>query len=167
MAKEKVITLKDFGAQLKTDFKRSRKKIVAGLIEAAFVSEALIAQDTPVDTGDTRARWMTIIEDDGAAVVNDSPVALYLEEGTRPHRPPLWPIARWLMRKEGIGAGGVRELSDLPPELVAAARSIADKIEREGTPPRYMVRDNMDKMTMIAKRRVEAHLAKIGAKAGA
>jgi len=158
MANTKVIDLKGAGAAFRADHKRAVASVRLGLIEAALEAEVIISQATPVDTGNTRLRWQTVITTDGAEVVNDSPVALYLEEGTKPHRPPLWPLILWLARKNGRSLAGATTLKDVPGELVGAARKIQARIEVQGTKGKKMIASNLPKLEAIAKKRVEQRL---------
>lgn len=153
------VKLEDFGARLIGDTRRESAAIRRGMREAAFVSEIIVSVKTPVDEGATRAAWRTVITEDGAEVVNDSPVVLFLENGTRPHRPPLLPIVRWLARKTGAGSA-IQSIDDAPPEIRARAIAIADKIEERGTPAIRMVDSSYDDMQTHARRRVERALAK-------
>lgn len=70
----------------------------------------------------------------GVALFVDAPHAVYMEEGTRPHMPPVQPLAEWAARKFGL-------------ESVREARSvgyaIALKIAADGTKPRRFFRRAM------------------------
>lgn len=158
MAQTKVIELSRAGAAFRADHKRAVEEVHAGLLHAALEGEVIITQATPVDTGNTRARWTTIVTSDGAEVVNDSPVAAYLETGTRPHRPPLWPLIQWIARKESISLSGASTLADVPRELVARARGLQAHIEVQGTKAHKMISANMPKLTQLARKRVEDRL---------
>lgn len=166
MATTRVIPLARAGAAFRADHKRSVEAVRGGLVEAALEGEVLITQATPVDTGNTRARWQTIITPDGAEVVNDSPVAVYLEIGTKPHRPPLMPLIEWLARKRGISIARAARLSDIPGELVGAARKIQARIEVQGTKAHKMISAQLPRLSAIARARVEARLKDVRAARG-
>ena len=157
--KEFQVTAGKLGARLRGDSKRALGAIRRGLVRAAVVGEAIVAEATPVDTANTRNAWRVRLTRDGADLINDSPTAVFLEEGTRPHRPPLLPLVRWAMRKKGLGGSTtITRLEDAPDEAVGMAVGIANKIERKGTRPVHMVRSNLTRLTQIARRNVEAEL---------
>lgn len=166
MATTRVISLRNAGAAFRADHKRAVAAVHGGLVEAALEGEVIISQATPVDTGNTRQRWQTIITPDGAEVVNDSPVAAYLESGTKPHRPPLWPIIEWLARKRGQSIARASRLADLPGELVGAAQKIQARIEAQGTKAHKMIGANLPRLSTIARARVEARLKDLRAARG-
>lgn len=148
------VNLRDFGRELKADFEDISGAVRRGLRESAFVLEIMVSAKTPVDEGNTRAAWRTEITPDGAIVSNDSPVVLYLEDGTRPHRPPLLPIVRWLARKEGVSSA-VASLDDAPKELVGRAIAICDSIEEHGTKAHKMMSSSVPDIGPVVKTRVE------------
>jgi hypothetical protein len=65
----------------------------------------------------------------GTALSYAAPVEL----GSRPHRPPVEPIAEWVARKLGKRGQEGRKI----------AWAIAGKIARDGTPARFMFRDGL------------------------
>lgn len=167
--KEFTINAKWLGATLRAQPEIMMDAIVKGLRDGALIGEAIVAEATPVDTAQTRQAWRVRFTEDGAELVNDSPVAAFLEGGTRPHRPPLLPLVRWVMRKRGMGGSTtITSLADAPPEAVAGAQALAAKIAREGTPAHHMVEDNLTKLARIARSRVNKRLqaAKMNLKNG-
>lgn len=159
MSRRVDVNISGAGALFRADHKRSVAAVRRGLLEGALLGEQVVAQATPSDTANTRARWAVIITPEGADLVNDSPVAVYLELGTRPHVAPLMPLIRWLARKRGISLSGATRLADVPPELVAGARGLRAKIAREGGKRYGMVSKNLGKLSAIAQSRVERNLA--------
>lgn len=145
------------GARFTDIASEASSAILQGLREAAFISEIIVAAKTPVDEGLTRAAWRTAITPTGAELVNDSPVALYLEEGTRPHRPPLLPIVRWLSRKEGRGAA-VETLADADDDIVARAMGIVASIARNGTKAHYMLQGSRKEIAKVTRQRIDKQL---------
>lgn len=70
---------------------------------------------------------------DGATLVVDAPHAVFVDQGTRAHMPPVGPLIVWATRKFG-----------LPPEKAeAVAWAVAKKIAREGVAPRFFMRKAM------------------------
>lgn len=61
----------------------------------------------------------------------DAPHAIFIDKGTRPHRPPIGPLIVWATRKFGLDEREARRV----------AWAVALKIEREGIAPRnFMAR---------------------------
>jgi hypothetical protein len=88
----------------------------------------------PIDTGELMRSVHSKPTEDGAVVSVDAPHASYMEHGTRPHFPPLLPIAEWAYRKG---------LADSMEEALGIALSIARKIAHHGIEPRhYFARAN-------------------------
>lgn len=168
MSRQVIVSLKGAGAAFRADHKRAVAAVHRGLLEGALLGEQIVVQATPSDTANTRQRWQVIPTAEGADLVNDSPVATYLEFGTRPHIAPLMPLVRWVARKRGVSLAGVTRLSDVPPEIVAAARGLREKIARDGGKRYGMISKNLDKLRRIARERVEKNLAAFkGGKGGA
>lgn len=59
-----------------------------------------------------------------------APYAAFVEFGTDPHMPPIEPLKRYLMKKEGLGE----------KEATSRAWAMAKAIEREGTMPHPFLR---------------------------
>lgn len=155
----RTISVEDFGARLRFDAGQISTAMVAGMRAAALIGEGIVAADTPVDTGLTRNQWGVAGTPRGADLFNDSPIAGILELGSRPHRPPFIPILRWVVRKFGTGKRSFEDPSEVDnPELWAIAWGTVKAIERHGTKPNYMVRDNLDRLNEIARREVERRL---------
>lgn len=68
------------------DLEPMKAAVARGIMRTALDAVELLAEATPVDTGDTRRRWQVskvpTADDPSAVVSNDSEVALYLEYGT-------------------------------------------------------------------------------------
>ena len=148
------------GSRLRDDFGALERAGRRGVYEAALIGEGIIAAATPVDTAETATRWRTVRTPGGVEVVNDSPVALFLEEGTRPHHPPLLPIVQWLARQERVGIPA--SLSDADGDLAARAQGIARAIARRGTPAHRMIGSNLPTLSALMRKRVEVALRRGG-----
>lgn len=117
--------------------RRSVRALRSTAKRAVGVVVAQIEEAGAVDTGSLKQSVRAESTREGGTVVVDAPHAAFIEYGTRPHRPPLAPIFRWVMRK-------------LQPESEQAgwaiARAIAAKIELEGTEPRHFMLKAMKKV---------------------
>lgn len=63
----------------------------------------------------------------GGTIEVDAPQAWYIENGTRPHFPPLAPLAEWAMRKFSVDEKEARRI----------AYAVAIKIAETGIEPRH------------------------------
>ena len=154
------VTVKEYGARLRMGAAAMDSTVKKALYTAALIGEVIVSEKTPVDRGQAKNAWAVVPTPDGADLINDAPHAGILELGSRPHRPPLWPILEWVVRKFGTGKKSITSFSDAEPHLVGIAKAIVEKIAAEGTEPHYMVRDSLPKLTEIAKREVERALAR-------
>lgn len=155
----KTIDIRQLGATIRAHDEHMIESIKTAQLRAALRGVPIVATATPVDRGATRAGWRAVPTLYGAELRNDSAIAGILELGSRPHRPPLMPILRWLVRQIGIdGKGGRRSFADIgevESEVVGRAMGIVRSIERRGTRAHYMVRDNLPRLVRILQAEAE------------
>ena len=100
------------------------------LLAEIFKILAISSKKIKTDTGLTKASQYTELEIRQGQVTAEggykNPNALWLDQGTKPHRPPIQPLKEWALRK--------RIASD-EDEAEAIAWGIAKIIERFGTNP--------------------------------
>lgn len=108
----------------------------------------------PVDTGELQRSVKSTATPDGALVTVDAPHAPYMEFGTRPHYPPVEPIAEWAYRKG---------LADSEEEAMDIARAICATIARWGIYPRHYMARAVDTMKRrhIVHEEIQRELAKL------
>ena len=156
------VTEEQLGAALVAQQHDQHGAIVQGLYSAALRAMPHAVADTPADRGRARAAWDVIQLPDGADLFNDTPYAGILEEGSRPHYPPLKPILRWVVRKFGIALDGGRRsfetIDQVPHETILVARSICQKIALRGTRAHHMIGGNFKLFVRIARRVVNRAL---------
>jgi hypothetical protein len=156
----RVVNVKEYGALLRMGSEARGASVRKALHTAALIGEVIVSSKTPVDRGQAKNAWAVVPTALGADLFNDAPHIGILELGSRPHRPPLWPILEWVVRKFGTGRKSITSFSDAEPHLIGIAMAIVQKIEEEGTKPHFMVRDSLPKLTEIAKREVEKALSR-------
>lgn len=158
----RTVDISEAGAVLRAGHVENVEALERAQYRAALRAVPIVAAATPVDRGATRAAWRVVLGLDGAELRNDSAIAGILELGSRPHRPPLMPILRWLVRQEGLDlSGGKRSfesLYEVPDETIARAMGVVRAIERRGTRPHYMVRDNLPRLVALLRAEVERAL---------
>lgn len=161
----KTVDITEAGAIIRQGFALSVAAGQRAQYRAALRAVPIVAEATPVDRGITRSAWQAVPVPNGAELRNDSPVAGILELGSRPHRPPLLPILRWLVRKEGIdlkgGKRSFQSLDEVPPQTYAAAMGIVRAIAERGTKPHLMVRDNLPRLARLVQIETERALREL------
>ena len=130
-------------------FENINKKVFASLMQlAARIKEELIKEAKAViDEKDVRATGDLRKAVDGEVTQETDSVIIeifdsmfysaYVHQGTKPHFPPLDPIARWVVRK-GLSSGAIKRRGSLSKqsherEIRSIAFLIARKIARKGT----------------------------------
>ncbi|MCL4305071.1 hypothetical protein KJZ99_04105 [bacterium] len=68
-------------------------------------------------------------------LMNAASYAVPVEEGGKPHMPPLWPLVIWARRKFGLG----------PREAIAMGKAMQWKIKAHGTKGKWFMRDGFEK----------------------
>lgn len=99
-------------------------------------------ENTPTDLGTLRQAFVTDVQSLGlldavfGTLSNPLPYALPVELGTKPHFPPLQPLAEWAMRHIEYFITA----EDPAPDPWAIGRAIQRKIGRQGSPGYGMAR---------------------------
>lgn len=134
---------------------RSAAYRLEGLVVEALAEPGEGGRFPPQDTGELSRSVHTTPVDDGAVVSADAPHAAFIEFGTRPHRPPLQPLADWAYRKG---------LADTDEEALLVARRIAEAIARRGTRPRHFMARAVERLRRrgIVHREIRRELERIG-----
>lgn len=148
------------GAWLRDHNQKVEQALVRATRGAALRSERTLVEATPADTGEARRGWRVEFHPDGAEIVNDAPHMLVLEYGSRPHRPPLLPILRWVMRVAFDGQA-IDSVEDAPKEAVQMARAIVEQIAKEGTEPHRIVRGNSKELVRILKTTIKREIERM------
>lgn len=125
----KRVTVRQFNAIVRHMPADIEHALVRGLRGAAHVLERNVVEQITemkaVDTNALRGSVHTVPYSDGAKVEVTAPHATIIEEGSRPHMPPVAPLEAWAQR-HGMEPG--------------AGWAIAKKIAERGTPPRRYFR---------------------------
>ncbi len=95
---------------------------------------------SPVDTGLYAQSWDMQRSDVSVTVGNYSPHAAIIENGARPHYPPIAPLLAWAKRK--LKDGSQKE-SGYSPDVWALAKGTQNKIAREGQLPKKILTNAM------------------------
>lgn len=178
-------------AAQKADRARMLKEvIIPAEWDSARRTMRLVVQDSPVDQGEYKSAWEIRRTTGGHPhLANDAPYAGVIELGARPHWPPFAPIYEWALRKAGdLALGGMFKIGsqafrkdaegflnyrgqrsldqDDRDEVYRFARAVQAKIAREGSPPRYIMRNRLDDAQRFLAEAVQTRLAAFAAKTG-
>lgn len=125
---------------------------LAGIVREEIRS----AQPHPaVDTGALLSS--VLVTGSPISVVVAAPHAAYIDLGTRPHFPPVAPLAAWAMR---------RGLAGTPEEAQRIGFAIAKKIARDGIAPRHFMQKAWARFGPVVKDEVSRALAEEASRMG-
>lgn len=140
----------------KTLMPKMKDAIVRGMHSSALRLEGLMVEEIDtakpypaVDTGGLRASIKTELGRDSATVYSDAPYAGAIEFGTRPFRPPLEPIAEWILRKK---------IATEMDDVQGIAFAIANKMSKEGIKPRHFTKKAVARFLPFLKAEVEREI---------
>lgn len=134
--------------------------VIRGVRSAALRLEGFVVQEIrtaspfpAVATGELAGSVVTTRVDDGAIVKVEAPHAPFMEEGTRPHFPPLQPLQDWV-RTKGFASdeGSVQRI----------AYAVALKIARDGIAPRHFFKKAMQRFEPILPIEIARELDRVG-----
>lgn len=125
--------------------------------KTALDARDLLAEATPVDTGDTARRWQVTksptFDDPTAVVSNDSVIMVYLEYGTPPHiiKAKNGKALAFPARAGKDGKGRQLYASAKKPgkTVLSASRAqtvFVHSVNHPGTRPTFTVRGNLDRI---------------------
>ena len=119
------------------------QELFAGMTESLLLAEREVKERTPVGVGgeaaglkgDIAAQEPQVLADQIIGVVSTSlPHAVPVELGTKPHRPPVQPLAEWARIVLGVS----------PERAERVGYAIAAKIARVGTEGAFMFERGLD-----------------------
>ncbi|MCC6546225.1 hypothetical protein IT570_03565 [Candidatus Sumerlaeota bacterium] len=152
-----------------------------GIRSAANECEALVVTKSAdfADLGTFMQAWQVSETESGALLTNFAPHAGVVEEGSRPHWPPFFPMLDYLARKQGISLVGLSDPGTSGPYGMAGNDWFAQSPEREklrlqalsvcraiaahGTKPKRMLGSSQDDFARIVERHVSQVLNGAGA----
>lgn len=125
----------------------------ARLLEGFVVQEITAAEPYPaVATGELAGSVVTTNFDDGAIVRVEAPHGPMMEEGTRPHFPPLRPIIDWVL---------VKRFATDEASARRVAYAVALGIAERGIAPRHFFRKAVGRAEPLIPREIVNELNRI------
>lgn len=134
------IVIKGFD-ELKRNFEKAPEVFYTeakkALSKSVSVIQPIAVKGAAVDLGGLRGSIRKSVSGLTGEVVAGSKHAIFIEEGTRPHFPPVAPLERWATRKLGSSGLGfvvarkiAREGTKAQPFMSPAAEQSLPKVER-------------------------------------
>jgi len=124
---------RDFAQKFKADMKALTNRLDGALDRGAQRAADQARERAPSASGFLRESIHAV----GLRVVVDAPYAIYVEQGARPHWPPIEPLIAWVRLRGFVGMGSSAGSQD---PAVSIAWAIATKISREGVQPTWFMR---------------------------
>jgi len=129
---------------LRKDLQGLRTRVLKAIHETAADGVDIAIETAPVAFGQLVSSIHDIPRPDGATIRADAPHAAAVEWGSRPHRPPIWPLKKWC------------ELKGIPVEV---AWAIQAKIAKVGTKPTWFMGRSVPAVEAILATRIGKALA--------
>lgn len=155
------VTVEQFAELLRELPEEFTQAAVRGLRSAAMVLQGYAVEEIThaephpaVATGELARSVVSTPVEDGSIVKVDAPQGVFMEEGTRPHFPPLQPLEDWVTLK-----GFARD----PAAVRRIAYAIALKIARDGIAPRHFFQKAVARLEReaVIPREIAAELDRI------
>lgn len=125
MSTQDFSSLKDLIDKLARDLKDRRGAVRRALRSAARRGVTVVKEEVPVAFGEIRES----VHAEGSKVVVDAPHARPVNDGSRPHMPPLAPLIRWVKLRGMQGLVSKRARGRLPGSTTrGAAEGIASML---------------------------------------
>lgn len=135
----RVIEMKDLARELGLNLKARQDEYKKAVIRACIDSLPMLAEASPVDTGQYAASWDVFVGELSVAVGNYAPHAAIIEYGARPFRPPIGPLLAWAKR--------VLKDPSQPPKysskVWALATATQKAIQSRGLPPKHVMENSI------------------------
>jgi len=138
------ISIRDFAGKVEALGPELEAAALRGIYSAALRLEGMVVDSIaattpypPQDTGELSRSVTTTKKKNGATVQANAPHAPFMEYGTRPHFPPLQPLAEWAYRKG---------LADSEEEAMGVALAVARKIAKKGIAPRFFMKRAIEEL---------------------
>lgn len=174
MAEYRVGRPSDLGRLMALHAGERMRRMEEAQFEAAQAGVEIVRPLLPRDLGTLQDSVHARRIPGGAELTIDAPHAPMIEAGARPHTPPLGPLIEWVTRHaaffvlldqgdvEGRPMRSVRARAKQTigqAGIVRIARAIQQKIAREGSPPRWIMKGSRPRLREILGEKIAAKLA--------
>ncbi len=124
------VTLAELPSRIEKDMRARERRARNAVVRAARRGVKIVKENIPVAFGELEdSIHHESLGSAGARIVADAPHAGAVENGSRPHWPPLDPILRWVRLRGMQGLGTKSQIDRLPGTTTGQhARSIAAQL---------------------------------------
>lgn len=167
-------SLSDFKRQFRVDMSARNRRLKRALRVTARKGEAVVRKNVPVAFSELRDS----VDSDDHRIFADAPHAAAVEEGSRPHFPPIEPLIAWVKLRgmQGLRGGKLAGNTSRPAAKVVrnmlkqqesggsldvdaprrVAYLIALAISKRGTKPHHYMGDSVPEVVAILDQEVTA-----------
>lgn len=148
-------------AAIRSDMAKLEGRVRVAIRRTADVGRLIPFGKAPVAFGELRDGLVSEDRIDGAAIVATAPHSAAVEQGSRPHMPPLAPILAWVRLRGFQGLNAAPGAKGAPAVIAGriarrgngtstpvdaaekVARAIQHAIAKRGTRPHWFMRDSL------------------------
>ena len=146
MKRYRCASLRDFKELYRRHTKKREEEILAARDRTAKRALVRLKERAPRALGSLADSLELVLTEKTARIISDAPHFRAVDDGSRPHFPPIAPLLEWCALK-GLDPG--------------VAYAIQQKIGAEGTKPTNFTRDAFDQVLQILKDEVFAALERM------
>jgi ribosomal protein L22 len=152
-------SIAEFNKRIREDMRARQKRIKKAVRNTAQVGKKVVRENVPVAFHELERS----IQSDSHRIFTEAPHAASVENGSRPHRPPLQPLIDWVRLRGMQGLKSDKQLARLKGSTTRRhARQVASQIRE------YMLTDGSDAIAANAPeqiaRAIQNAIAKNGTK---
>lgn len=163
----KRVSAKGFAAMFRKDMRILKRHVVKATHRTADLGRLIAFTKAPVAFAELRDGIIDVKLPDGALIVSTAPYSAAVEEGSRPHMPPIEPIVAWVRLRgtQGLdaGAGATGHPGRIAGAIarhgngtstpvdaaVSVAWAIALAIKKRGTMPHWFMQRSLPEVTAL------------------
>ena len=171
------ITPSGLSGALKADLRSLEGRVRKAARLTADMGRLIVYGKAPVAFGELRDGLIAEDRDNGAAIVSTAPHSAAVEEGSRPHMPPLAPLLAWVKLRGAQGLDAAPGAKGAPAEIARriarrgngtstpidaaerVARAIQHAIAKRGTRPHWFMRDSVSEVASLLDAYMRSTLA--------
>lgn len=163
----KRVSAKNFAAMLRKDMEQLKKNVITATHKTADLGRVIAFTKAPVAFAELRDGIIDVKLPAGALIVSTAPYSAAVEEGSRPHMPPIAPLVEWVRLRgtQGldVGAGATGHPGRVAASIashgngtstpvdaaVRVAWAIALGIKKRGTKPTWFMRRSLPEVEAL------------------
>lgn len=167
MPTRKRVSAKGFAAMFRKDMGQLKKNVVTATHKTADLGRLIAFGNAPVAFAELRDGIIDVMLPAGALIASTAPHSAAVEEGSRPHMPPIAPLVAWVRLRgtQGldVGAGAIGHPGSVARAIashgngtstpvdaaVRVAWAIALAIKKRGTKPTWFMKRSVPEVEAL------------------